>query len=191
MRTIQIDYQPTKGAHATQYWLPLLNTYFSIGQHSMEGLAQRYTEFVQTTKALTLQSAPIELIPVTVPRIDQTHNRLIYCGYRPKTTEPAIQPIVIRGKELPELKGTVSHNQIHFTSMAYNNPLTDGQRDTLNAWFGEELKNQITPKLLNILVERVLKTAKKAVDDELSKTEEAILKVRAAIRKSEEEEDAA
>lgn len=166
--TIQTAYQSTaKTEPKTVYWLASLDTYFGAGS-SLRSVARDLAEYLERIKNLTVSSIVFEA--VTVAEWDYSVcNRVQHCGFRHHTTE-RVDPIIVRGVELPEIKAKFSRYwveekkgfdvSIYFQCDTYGESLTDGQRDKLKEWFGPALVAAATEKLLEDLKDREIKRAK-------------------------------
>jgi len=174
---IKTTYTPTKNSEEEVcFWYPYIGDYFSPSAHVSSGLfrassiTRAYEEF---KKGLDQRHslASIKWVPVISEDCD-TQTRVSYRGYTSyegfgmdrKVT--VVEPIIVRGKALPEL--TASYGQhsgrMFFSSTGYGDDgLTAGQRAKLLDWFDDQLVKATTNELFEKLKQQILDNAMKSI----------------------------
>lgn len=175
MKSILTVYAAKKGeTPQRQYWHATLgHEYFSPSSGRIENVERMLQEWVGHINRITLRDSKIEFVPVNVADIPEGYNRTCHCGYREYGSsgqgEP-IDPLIVRGKPLPELTAKpqwyphLNSWDIHFRSTEYDVSLTPGQRTQLKEWFQAQLLKATSEDLLATVKARVLATAKKNVE---------------------------
>jgi len=152
---------------ATVHWLVTADLYFSPYDASSAGrfiddIPRKLKDFVESTNNWT--HPKIKFIPVVSADLPERMDRTFYRGYKMDGTK--VLPLVIRGKELGEIDITVSRGWQQdwnaYASGGYSDPLTDGEKKQLRAWFGEQLIAATTTSLINDLKARAISAAFKA-----------------------------
>jgi hypothetical protein len=178
--SIKTTYIPKKGEpERIRYWLPTLGSeYFSPSSYRIDMVQHQLAQFIQRIKEISFNAGVIEFIPVISEQLSENHDRTSYCGFIPygydsngQRTSDRIQPIVIRGAELPEFTAKASKGWygpeakaatwgIHYNGTS----LAPGQHKQLHEWFDAQLLAfGNTPGILDALKVRVLACAKASV----------------------------
>ena len=183
MKNLKTTFQASKNSEIdTIFFQPYLpDVYFSPSSHRY--LVGKFEEFVEQTNKLSLSS--IGLIPVTVETSEEVINRQQYRGYktydhRPGVTETIISnPIVIRGKSLPEFTMKVlTHNGFNlWIASNYGDSLTDGQRKMLKDQLKDQLAPQITEDLLHTLKANAIAEGKESLLKHIKEQREGLVKL--------------
>ena len=165
---ITTTYKALKGSPvATVHWLATADLHFSPYDASSAGrfiddIPRKLKDFVESTNNWT--HPKIKFVPVVSADLPERMDRTFYRGCKKDGTK--VLPLIIRGKELGEIDITVSRGWQQdwnaYASGGYSDPLTDGERKQLRAWFGEQLIAATTPALINDLKTRAINVAFKA-----------------------------
>jgi hypothetical protein len=172
IKTIPTSYVPTaKSGPKVQYWLPELEVeFFSPSSQRIELVADSYRQWITGVQGVGLLDSRLKFVPVTSHEVPENYNRTVFCGFVPSYQTQPIDPLVIRGHNLPEFFAKprwFSHEKkwhVHFQSYNYgNNSLTQGQQKKLAEWFEEQLIYITTSNLLEMTKERYLQQGKNAL----------------------------
>lgn len=170
---ISTPYTPSKGKTAKQHWLPSLrDAYFSPSSQRIECVASALTRWVDQTRSIATSTATSAVRWTAVIGADITgDDRKEHTGYiADQQTGKAIDPIIIRGRELPEIVADVhyyaheSRYHVHFSSASYKCELTPGQREQLKEWFEDGIIAATTPANVKALVANEIAWAVKTTE---------------------------
>lgn len=174
IKTIPTNYFPTgRSAPKIQYWLPVLDVeFFSPSSHRIESIPGKYRQWVKETQGVGLHESRLKFIPVTSPEVPEDYNRTVFCGFIPSYQAQPIDPLVIRGQNLPEISALPQwfphENKWHvrFRSTEYGGiSLTQGQQKKLAKWFEEQLIYATTSCLLEVVKARCLQGGRATLRD--------------------------